>query len=245
MGRDTRVLFFRRLLLMGIFLSIVSYLAAQSEHITSPTIKHARDTNHSISVNAATNHSLSIDTAKHTPSLLKDATIRPLSVWVDTVRSSLSTPATHSPTKAVILSAILPGAGQVYNRQAWKIPIVYAGLGAMTYVVYNTYIQMKDYKDEYLYRVNHDGATQNTSYANLPTTNIYNLYQSYNKNFQLYIFIDIAVYALNLVDAFVFAHLFDFNIDDNLSLHVSPTLTPLMRNTGVSALSGLSFTLRF
>ena len=56
----------------------------------------------------------------------------------------------HSPQRAIILSAVLPGAGQVYNRQAWKIPIIYAALGGIGYYTYNNYSQMKYYKDEYL-----------------------------------------------------------------------------------------------
>ncbi len=132
----------------------------------------------------------------------------------------------HSPRTAIILSAMLPGAGQVYNHQAWKIPIVYAGLGAVSYVMYDNYRQMKMFKDEYLYRVKHDDTPLLDKYRNYPTTNILNLYQAKNKDFQLYLFVDLAVYALNIVDAFVSAHLYDFEINDNLSLRIHPLVTP-------------------
>ena len=52
----------------------------------------------------------------------------------------------HSAKKALILSAVLPGAGQVYNRQAWKIPIIYAAIGGVGYYTYSNYTQMKLYK---------------------------------------------------------------------------------------------------
>lgn len=147
----------------------------------------------------------------------------------------------HNPRSAIILSAVLPGAGQVYNHQAWKIPIVYAGLGAVSYIVFDNYRQMKMFKDEYLYRVKHNGTPLLDKYSNYPTANILNLYQSKNKDFQLYVFVDLAVYALNIVDAFVFAHLYDFEINDNLSFHVEPIILPYnlaFRNT-----TGASFSL--
>ena len=146
---------------------------------------------------------------------------------------------THSPTTALLLS-LLPGGGQVYNHQAWKIPIIYAALGTVGYFTYSNYTQMKTFKDEYLYRVNHDGATNLAGYEDRPTQNIYNLYESYNKNFQLFIFIDIAVYALNLIDAYVFGHLFDFEVEDNLALTPQVHYLPQLGMT-----TGMSLTLRF
>ena len=131
----------------------------------------------------------------------------------------------HSPKKALILSAVLPGAGQVYNKQAWKVPIIYAALGGVGYYTYNNFTQMKYYKDEYLYRVNHDDATQYPGDADMvatPTSNIYNMYETYNKTFQLSVIIAVAVYGINLLDAYVYGHLFDFQISDDLTLNVSP-----------------------
>lgn len=151
----------------------------------------------------------------------------------------------HSPQKALLLS-IIPGGGQVYNRQAWKIPIIYAALGGVAYYCHSNYTQMQLFKDEYLYRQQHGGATNLAQYANYPTTNIYNMYESYNKNFQLSIIGIAAVYALNLVDAYVFGHLFDFEINDDLTLRVTPTVSPFApmgRDSDLGA--GLSMTLSF
>ena len=159
----------------------------------------------------------------------------------------------HSANRALILSAILPGAGQVYNRQAWKIPIIYAALGGMVYYSYYNYTQMRSYKDEYLYRVNHFDNPSDADMANIPTSNIYNLYETYNKSFQLSIIITVAVYGLNLLDAYVFGHLFDFQINDDLSLHVAPGIgtAPVggwgtgWNGTGMSLAPMASVTLRF
>ena len=130
---------------------------------------------------------------------------------------------THSATKALVLSAILPGAGQVYNHQAWKIPIIYGALGGVAYYTYNNYTLMKTYKDEYLYRVHNEDAYYNSDLASYPTSNIKNMYDSYNQTFQLSIIISVAIYGLNLLDAYVFGHLFDFQINDDLSLFLFPS----------------------
>ena len=135
----------------------------------------------------------------------------------------------HNPTKALVLSAILQGAGQVYNRQAWKIPIIYAAIGGVAYYTYTNYTQMKLYKDEYLYRVANNDAALNADLASKPTSNVYNLYEAYDKTFQLSVIISVAVYGINMLDAYVFGHLFDFQINDDLSLHVAPLLAPTLQ----------------
>lgn len=131
----------------------------------------------------------------------------------------------HSATKAMCLS-ILPGAGQVYNHQAWKIPIIYGAFAGMGYFIYDNYQSMKMFKDEYLYRVNHDGATSLSGYEGYSTNNIYSLYNSYNQTYQLMVIITVGIYALNLVDAYVFGHLFEFQMSDDISFAPSLVGTP-------------------
>ena len=145
----------------------------------------------------------------------------------------------HNPTKALLLSAVLPGAGQVYNHQAWKIPIIYAAIGGVAYYTYSNYAQMKLYKDEYLYRVANDDAVLDAELASTPTSNVYNLYQAYDKTFQLSVIISVAVYGINLLDAYVFGHLFDFEISDDLTLNLAPQWGALVG--GNMAPEGLHF----
>lgn len=149
----------------------------------------------------------------------------------------------HSATKALLWS-LIPGAGQVYNHQAWKIPIIYTCFAGAGYFIYTNGTNMVKFKKEYLYRVNNGGATQLASYANYPTSNIYNLYQSYNQYFQLSIIVAAAFYGLNLIDAYVFGHLFDYDISDDISLRASPTMLTLPDYPLPSA-PGLSLTLTF
>ncbi|MBQ3982145.1 MAG: hypothetical protein II633_00060 [Bacteroidales bacterium] len=146
----------------------------------------------------------------------------------------------HNPTKAVLLS-LIPGAGQIYNGQAWKVPIFYAALGAMGYLVYTNYSEMMMFKNEYL-RIGYNGRSTLDGYSGYPGSSIYNMYQSSNKNFQRYILISVAVYAFNLLDAYVFGHLYDFQVSDDLSLNLSPSLTPLPSDGyAVSPTLSLSF----
>ena len=131
----------------------------------------------------------------------------------------------HSAMTALKWS-LIPGGGQVYNQQAWKIPIIYGAFAATGYFVYTNYQQMSMFKEEYLYRVNHNDQPSLANYASYPTSSILSYYNSYNQTYQLTIIIAVGIYALNLVDAYVFGHLFDFRIDDELSLDLAPALTP-------------------
>lgn len=133
--------------------------------------------------------------------------------------------------------SLLPGGGQIYNHQAWKVPIIYGAFAGMGYLVYDNYKSMKMFKDEYLYRVN-NGSPNLSDYAAYPNDNIYSLYNDYNKNFQLMVIITVGIYALNLIDAYVFGHLYGFQIDENLSLSVGPSLLP--RPEGLTPAVGMA-----
>lgn len=146
----------------------------------------------------------------------------------------------HSATKALCWS-IIPGGGQVYNGQAWKIPIIYGAFAGVGYFIYNNYKDVKLMKEEYLYRVNNGDTPLNDAYASYPTSNIYSLYNSYNRNFQLSVIIAVGVYALNLIDAYVFGHLFDFQIDDDISMYFIPSVQPTPLGWQPSLGIGLSF----
>lgn len=146
----------------------------------------------------------------------------------------------HDPDKALLLS-ILPGAGQIYNGQAWKVPIVYGLLAGLGYWMYNSYNKMVDFREEYLLRIG-GSAPQLEGYVTYPDASIYNLYQSNNQQFQLSIILSVVVYGLNLVDAYVYGHLFDFQIDEDLSLSVEPKL---LRPTPYELCPTLSLSLHF
>lgn len=149
----------------------------------------------------------------------------------------------HSPRKAILLS-LLPGAGQIYNGQAWKVPIIYGGFAAAGYFMYNNYQQMRDFRDEYLWRIN-GGTPQLEGYTHYPDASIYNYYQSYNQNFQLSIILSVVIYALNLVDAYVYGHLYEFQINDDISMSLHPGIQPLPLGRVAQPISTLAISFTF
>ena len=148
------------------------------------------------------------------------------------------------PLRAVWLGAIVPGLGQIYNRSYWKVPIVYGGFMGCVYAITWTSGQYESYKNAYrdIYFDIRDGKVTNDpskSYiAILPEGYTIDrmggasAYQNRLKEWQnkmhrnrdLAIAITAIVYALTLVDAYVDAQLFDFDISTDLSLNVSPQL---------------------
>ncbi len=128
----------------------------------------------------------------------------------------------HTGGKALWRSAVLPGWGQIYNKQAWKLSIIYGGAGVVTYFAINNYQNAQRFKNEYINRAQGNTSALLPEYVNYPDQNIYNLYQAYEKNFQLSIILGCALYALNLIDAYVYGHLFYFEINNDLSLLITP-----------------------
>jgi hypothetical protein len=148
----------------------------------------------------------------------------------------------HSPNKALLLSAVLPGAGQFYNKKYWKIPVLYAGFAACGYFIKFNDIRYQKYRKAYIQRVDGDSLTIDP-YVNLYTdANLLDLKNYYRRNRDLTIIITVAVYVINLLDAYVDAHLFNFNVNDNLSLRVAPDL---QMNEQYKSYAGLQVRLNF
>lgn len=129
------------------------------------------------------------------------------------------------PKRAALYSALLPGLGQAYNKSYWKIPLVYAGLGTVGYLLYTTNKSYQSLKQGYLTRV--DGIGGNNTYTDTITwtTERLNLEQdSKHQRRDLLIIVGLLVYVANIVDATVDAHLYHFDVSDNLSMEVKPTI---------------------
>lgn len=149
----------------------------------------------------------------------------------------------HSVRKATVLSAVLPGAGQVYNRKAWKVPILYAGFAGLGYLVYFNQKKYTEFEDALLLRYDDDPATVD-EYTDVYTDdNLRTLSDYYIRNRDLSIMGLTLVYVLNIIDAHVDAHLFNFNMDDDLSLNWQPVMPFNPANGSLSP--GMQLTLRF
>lgn len=151
----------------------------------------------------------------------------------------------HSPTKAVVMSAVLPGLGQAYNHQYWKIPVVYAGLAFPTYFAVVNKQKSDLFKAEYRLRANGIFEGRNPQYERYSDEGVLALQKAYQKNFELSVMVGALFYLLNIVDALVYAHLFEFDISDNLSMKIAPeTALPLGASEIVSIEINISINLK-
>ncbi|MDD5571955.1 MAG: DUF5683 domain-containing protein [Bacteroidales bacterium] len=148
----------------------------------------------------------------------------------------------HSPTLATVMSAVVPGTGQIYNRKYWKTPIVWAGVGAILYFIKNNYDNYDMYKTAYKFRTDDDPLTVD-DFFNYTPENLLTLKNFYRKNLELTCFIGVAIYCANILDAAVDANLFDFDVSDDLSINVQPVIQP--RYSFYSPTAGLKLTFRF
>lgn len=139
----------------------------------------------------------------------------------------------HSPKKATIMSAALPGLGQVYNKKYWKVPIVYAGLGTCAYLIDFNNSQFQTYKNALIAELDGDSLTVNTS--GFSANQLDDLQDTYRRWRDLSWVCFGAVYLLNIIDANVDAHLFHFDVGEELGMSVLPYFSPSIHvNTGVS-----------
>jgi hypothetical protein len=125
------------------------------------------------------------------------------------------------PSKAAFYSAILPGLGQVYNKRYWKVPIVWGAIGAGVYFYVNNDQQFDRYRDAYKRRL--AGFKDDEFYGpnNSPFISddgLIRAQQQFRRNKEISILVTLGLYALNIIDANVDAHLLQFNVDQNLSL---------------------------
>jgi len=173
----------------------------------------------------------------------------------------------HSPHKATIMSMVLPGLGQVYNGQWWKVPIIYGGVAATIYGINWNISQYNNYKDAFVDYIGYleqevpeggervkvnderwkkvffqDVTTYDQSQEEWLKNALKNRKDSYKRDRDLLYIVMGGIYVLNIIDAVVFAHFYDFDISDDLSMGVRPTMdyTPM---AGGSV--GVSCTIRF
>jgi|TARA_R110001583_G_scaffold151435_1_gene303367 Family of unknown function (DUF5683) len=120
------------------------------------------------------------------------------------------------PSKAAFYSAVLPGLGQAYNKKYWKIPIVWGAIGAGVYFYVRNDKQYDRYRDAYKSRL--AGFQDDEFYGVISDDGLIRAQQQFNRNKEMSLLITIGLYALNVIDANVDAHLLQFNVDENLSL---------------------------
>ena len=152
------------------------------------------------------------------------------------------------PAKAAFYSALLPGLGQAYNKKYWKIPIVYAALGTGIYFYVTNNNEYNRYRDAYKRRL--AGFTDDEFYGvdengnplitpRISNDGLIRAQRTLRRNKELSLLITFGLYALNIIEANVNAHLLQFNVDENLSMR------PHFRYNQMENTSDLGITLKF
>lgn len=157
-----------------------------------------------------------------------------------------TTSSKHSPPLATVLSAIVPGAGQVYNRKYWKVPLIYAGFAGIGYTAYYNGERYNKYKKVIIHYNNLDSAQQKGTVIvggrSVSVDNVKAVRDDFRRYRDLNLIIMGGWYVLNIIDANVDAHFFDYDISEDLSLRWQPDFILGARQT---AYVGASFSIRF
>jgi len=131
----------------------------------------------------------------------------------------------HDPARAALLSAVIPGLGQAYNKKYWKIPVIWAALGAFGYFIRWNDERYQFYRRNLIYEVAQDPDFPNETGLDKSTLkNIRDRYRRSRDQLGLY---GILFYFIQIVDAHVDAHLIDFDVNQDLSVKLEPRYIPL------------------
>lgn len=151
----------------------------------------------------------------------------------------------HSPRKAAIRSAIIPGWGQVYNKKYWKVPIVYGALGTTAGIFFfnlSTYRDLRfSYAAKYKASLPTSQGRDSTDYFKIKPQYLPISQESlrfnrdqFRRNIDYSVLIFIALWGLNVVDATVDAHLKSFDVSPDLSLKIKPGHSEMANTNGLS-----------
>lgn len=149
------------------------------------------------------------------------------------------------PARAAMLSATLPGMGQIYNRKYWKVPIIYAGFGTLVYFVGINNTEYQRFRAAYLARIDNNPNTVD-DFPLYSTDVLQRAMNLYRRNLEVTYLLGAALYLLNILDANVDAHLMDFDVGEKLSLGMMPVQSPATSfGRSVFFQPGLSIRLNF
>jgi hypothetical protein len=154
----------------------------------------------------------------------------------------------HSPKKASLYSTICPGLGQAYNKKYWKIPVLYAGFAGLGYLIYSNQKDYIRFRTAYRIRLDGDPATIDEFVFSIRSDDkLLKATKTIHRWRDLSIFGTALLYVMNIVDASVDAHLFSFDVSDDLSLNVQPVFisTASLTNKQPVNLPGLSIHINF
>ncbi len=153
--------------------------------------------------------------------------------------------------RAMWLAIVLPGAGQIYNRKYWKLPIIYGGFVGCAYAITWNNQMYHDYSQAYMDIMDNDPNTQSyNQFLHLGTVINSSNEERYKDIFKkrkdkyrrwrdMGMFVMIGIYALSIIDAYVDASLSQFDISDDLTLHIEPTFLKAPQSNSLLQSGGL------
>lgn len=156
-------------------------------------------------------------------------------------KDSISDYARKRSNRAALYSALLPGAGQAYNKKYWKIPIIYAGFGTLYYFIHSNNSDYKEFNNALIARNDNDSNTVDP-YPNLTDDDLRVRKDYYRRNRDFCYILTGILYTLNIIDAYVDSQLLDFDVSDNLSMHTTPAI---FGTKGQDMKAGLQLTFTF
>ena len=132
-----------------------------------------------------------------------------------------------SPRKAAIYSSIIPGAGQIYTKKYWKVPLIYAGLSTSIYFIHYNNNKYLKYKNTLLNRYDEiEDNLENTD------SELLILKDYYRRNRDISYLATVSIYLINIIDASVNTYLYKYDISDEISFNIQPTFYE--KNIGIS-----------
>lgn len=141
---------------------------------------------------------------------------------VETIR----TVSTLDPQKAALYSAMLPGLGQAYNKDYWKIPVIYGGGIIILHFINQNHDLYNTFNNALLAEI--DGVSETANpFSRFNEASLQNRRNRFKRDRDFMIIVGIVYYLLNVVEAHVSAHLKEFDVNEDLSLKIKPSLQPL------------------
>lgn len=134
-----------------------------------------------------------------------------------------------NPKKSAFYSCILPGAGQLYNRQYWKVPIIYAGVAAsVSFLIFNS-TEYQRYRRGYVARINNPNVVDEFTAQSRTANQLKTLQDAYKDQLDLTYLLTGLGYTIQVLDALAFAHLKNFDVSKNIAVRLKPVMTPIGR----------------
>ena len=146
--------------------------------------------------------------------IIKEKVVFPDSIFKFNTKISI-------PKRAGLYSAILPGLGQIYNKQYWKTGLVAVAAGTVTYFIIDNRKNYQKYQEVYISRIDNNPATTDTYYQ-YSINDIDILRRGFRKYYEYSIISGTVCYLVNILDAFTSSHLKTFDMSKNISMKATP-----------------------